>query len=437
MRRLLLFLLLPLVAGLVGPAGGDPPQPAPKPAPKGKEKPPEAPEPGVPDAALQEAINKAIDRGAAYLRGRQTATGAMPAVVQRGEGRYQLGSSCLAGLALLASGDEPGTASVDRILAFVRETDSQPVNAAARTTYDSALMIMFVTEYFRHRAGPPKEEKGHTRTAKPPKNPCALPADALAWVQGLADFLVRAQKETGGWGYPAHREDNSNTQYALLGLRAARDCGANVPPTTFEKAMGMALLWQEADGPKQKRLIPGAGPGSSPYVIDSPDRARGFPYLRDPYLATGSMTTSGIAILAISHDALLRPRHLERYDGPKQNATTQAIQDAFAWLDKHFDVTRNPPGNAPNWHLYYLYGLERACALAGRPLVGLHDWYLEGARHLVSIQKEDGRWATGALGIPGEFEASDVLDTAWALLFLKRATRPIQPIPPPVVTSGG
>lgn len=431
MSRPPLYLLLALLP--VPALAADPP----KPAPPGRERPAAAAEPGVPDAALQAAINKAIERGVLWLCQQQKPTGAMPAIVQRGEGRYQVGASALAGLALLASGQEPGTPTVDRLLEFVRSVDSQPANAAGRTTYDAAVLIMFVTEYFRHKAGPPKEEKGRTRTAKAPKNPCSLPSEALAWVQSLADFLVRAQKETGGWGYPAHREDNSNTQYALLGLRAARDCGANVPPTTFEKALGMALAWQEPDGPRQRRLLPAAEPGGSPYVVDSPDRARGFPYLREPYLATGSMTTSGIAIMAISHDALLRPRHLERYDASKQNVTTQAIQDAFAWLDKNFDVTRNPPSVAPNWHLYYLYGLERACALAGRPLVGLHDWYVEGARHLVGMQKDDGRWATGALGMPGEFDGSDVLDTAWALLFLKRATRPLQPIPPPVVTSGG
>jgi hypothetical protein len=99
-------------------------------------------------------------------------------------------------------------------------------------------------------------------------------------------------------------------------------------------------------------------------------------------------------------------------------------------------VTKNAGVGAPNWHLYYLYGLERAASLAGRGLIGQHDWYVEGAKHLVGMQKADGRWSTGALGSPGEFEGSDVLDTAWALLFLKRATRPAQPVPPPQVTEG-
>jgi hypothetical protein len=112
------------------------------------------------------------------------------------------------------------------------------------------------------------------------------------------------------------------------------------------------------------------------------------------------------------------------------------MQDAFAWLEHHFAVLYNPPSGAPAWHYYYLYGLERAAVLGGRDLLGTKDWYLEGARYLVGAQRPDGRWSTGALGF-AEFEASDALDTAWAILFLARATRPAPPLPAPVVTGGG
>ncbi len=111
----------------------------------------------------------------------------------------------------------------------------------------------------------------------------------------------------------------------------------------------------------------------------------------------------------------------------------RAVQDGFAWLDKHFSVTQNPGPGAPNWHYYYLYGLERAAVFGGRVLLGKHDWYLTGARYLVGAQHPDGRWHTGTLGTK-EYEASDVLDTAWAILFLKKATRPLEPVKAPVIT---
>ena len=90
-----------------------------------------------------------------------------------------------------------------------------------------------------------------------------------------------------------------------------------------------------------------------------------------------------------------------------------------------------------NWHYYYLYGLERAAILGGRDLVGAHDWYLEGARYLLGEQAKDGHWSTGNLG-GGDvtYKASDAVDTAWAILFLARATRPSPPLRPPPVTPG-
>jgi hypothetical protein len=357
----------------------------------------------------------------------------MAPVVQRGEGRYEIGSSALAGLALLAAGDTKGTPVVDRIMAVCRSKDASLAPSGSRTTYDTGVLLMFVVEYYRGKAEAPP--RGGTRESRP-KNPCALPDDVKAWVQDMADWLVGKQQQNGGWGYPAHRPDLSNTQYAMLGLRAARDCGATIPATCFENARALALAWQEQDGPKAKRLLPSVEPGGSPYVIEGGDRARGWTYLLEPYNATGSMTTSGLALLAIAHDALLRPRHLERYDVAAQRVTAQCIQDGFAWLEKHWTVERNPGPSAPNWHYYYLYGLERAAALCGRTLLGLTDWYVEGARYLVKQQKPDGRWGTGALGHGGEYEGSDVLDTSWALLFLKRATRPMPPIQPPVITEG-
>lgn len=440
-RAALLGALLGLGAA-VG-AGGVRPVPvgaAPKGAPPANPAPPKKPveaQPGVPDAALQQAINEAIDRGAAWLRTQQKPGGAFAPVATKAGAHFEIGSTALAGLALLASGDAPGTPIVDGVLQVCRTKDAALGATGGRTTYDTSVLIMFVTEYFRTKAGPPKDEKGHTRQGRGGgKNPCSLPPDALAWVQDMATWLCGVQKDTGGWGYPVHREDFSNTQYALLGLRAARDCGANVPAVVFERALRLALAWQEPDGPKVKRVVPNPDGSHGPYAFEAGDRSRGFPYLLSPFAATGSMTTSGIAILAIAHDALLRPKRLERYDTALENQTARAIQDGFCWLETNWTVDRNPGAGAPNWHLYYMYGLERACTLAGRDLVGALDWYVLGARKLVSMQKPDGRWVTGALGTPGEFEASDVLDTAWALLFLERATRPATPIPAPVVTKG-
>ena len=253
----------------------------------------------------------------------------------------------------------------------------------------------------------------------------------------LAQWLASVQLEEGWWRYPSSPPgDLSNTQYALLGLRAAHDCGAQVPLPALMKALENTLAAQEKSGPKVRRIRVGSGkPGESDYV-EGADPARGWGYQRiDPVWVTGSMTTAGIAVLAICRDILSKEKY-PGYTNEIDRKVVQSVQDGFAWLDSKWAVDKNPPPGGPAWHYYYLYGLERACAFAGRDHVGRHDWYAEGSEYLVGHQQGDGRWSTGALGAK-EMEPSDLCDTAWALLFLKRATRPTKEIQPPVVTSGG
>lgn len=389
--------------------------------------------PGVADAALQAKIDAAVAKGADWLRAQQKASGQL-AVVHLGAGgtAYEIGATALAGLALLAAGDKPGDPVVDKAMAYCRAKDKDM--AANRRVYDTGVLIMFATKYYTKVEEVKKIKKGGTQDAAALKNPCSMPDDVREWVAAMARYLVEKQKiETGGWGYPETREDFSNTQYALLGLRAAKDCGVPIPPGTWLKALERGLARQEADGPKVKRILGSGDPNGPRYVVESPDRARGWTYTTDDNVVTGSMTTAGIAILQIAHEGLLRPRAFRGYKPSKQLEVAQAIQDGFCWLDINFAVDKNPPEGAPAWHYYYLYGLERACILGGRDLIGEHDWYIDGAHYLLAHQDGSGKWVTGALGAK-ELEASDILDTAWAILFLKRATRPVEPLPAPVVT---
>jgi hypothetical protein len=65
----------------------------------------------------------------------------------------------------------------------------------------------------------------------------------------------------------------------------------------------------------------------------------------------------------------------------------------------------------PDWHLYVLDGLERACELNHVALLGGRDWYVEGAMHLVATQRPDGAWGSCS-------------DTAFGLLFLMKTALP-------------
>src|SRR5262249_436715 len=57
------------------------------------------------------------------------------------------------------------------------------------------------------------------------------------------------------------------------------------------------------------------------------------------------------------------------------------------WVADHFTVDPK----STNYGLYYLYGLERLTALAGLKEINGHDWYAEGAAHLVATGG-DGNW---------------------------------------------
>ena len=94
------------------------------------------------------------------------------------------------------------------------------------------------------------------------------------------------------------------------------------------------------------------------------------------------------------------------------------------WMTRRFSVTENPglgerKGEIYGWHYYYLYALERFGIMFGTDALGAHDWYMEGATYLLKMQQPNGSW---------EAKASEGFrnhDTCFAILFLRRATRPL------------
>jgi hypothetical protein len=120
------------------------------------------------------------------------------------------------------------------------------------------------------------------------------------------------------------------------------------------------------------------------------------------------MTTAGIFVLEVCLAHIPeRAKHAALRD-----RVQVTLKRAWEYMDRRISVTGNPIGDhtyIKKWLFYYLYGLERACAISGREEVGGRDWYREGAIELVRSQGEDGRW-------------NDSIDTAFALLFLRLST---------------
>jgi hypothetical protein len=102
--------------------------------------------------------------------------------------------------------------------------------------------------------------------------------------------------------------------------------------------------------------------------------------------------------------------------------SAQRVSMAYGYITQKFTCTDNVierEGGAKAFQYYHLYAIERAGMLVGREGFGAHVWYREGADYLLGQQKGDGSWES-------EFNHKKAVhDTAFAILFLSRATRPI------------
>jgi hypothetical protein len=198
--------------------------------------------------------------------------------------------------------------------------------------------------------------------------------------------------------------DNSNSQYAALGLRACFEAGVNIP----KPVLALARQWWVSTAVKDDRSgAVASGPGASPV---------GWGYrINDGSEPYGSMTAGAVGAVAI-YDHLL----------DKDWKKDPIVLGGLAWLAKNYSVTENPgakvhfgDGGKQAARYYYLYALERAGILTETPLIGTKDWYLDGARALLAEQGADGSWNKNSSG------ENAVWQTCFAILFLKKATAPL------------
>ena len=200
---------------------------------------------------------------------------------------------------------------------------------------------------------------------------------------------VKQRAMAGGGG------DNSNSQYALLGLRACHDAGIVIPTAVIDRSRKWWLLSQHTPGVAKGRRNVATGVGAAP---------RGWGYRGAGKNAYGSMTAGAVGALVIC-DYILKKRW----------KSDPAVRAGVAWLAASFTVEENP-GRGGGHHYYYLYGLERAGMLYGTEKFGRRAWYDEGAEYLVKKQHDNGSWG-------------DPKNTCFAILFLRRATRPLVATP--------
>lgn len=203
--------------------------------------------------------------------------------------------------------------------------------------------------------------------------------------------------------------DNSNSQYAALGLRAGFDAGISIPGDT----VAMALKWWKEN--QKDKAEKGREAVSTGTVDLGPPRGWCYHYDNghEDHKSFGSMTGGAVASMVIYHYMLGNDWWRD-----------SSVKSGLSWLAANFSVTVNPGSpctfgnNEKTQYHYGLYALERVGMLYGTVKIGAHAWYAEGAKELINAQKEDGSWE-------GSDGSNSTWDTCFAILFLKRATAPI------------
>ena len=307
-------------------------------------------------------VRAAIQKGVRFLKSQQDPDGSW-----KDWTGYEGGVTALCTLALLNSGVDKEDPSIRKALESLRRIP------LART-YVVALQTMVFC-----KADPKRDMLLIKRNAE--------------WLEKTQNFR---DDPKGSWGYPGGG-DNSNAQFALLGLHEAERAGVPVSDQTWRLAK---RHWEDCQQ--------GSG---------------GWGYKKGNK-ATGSMTCAGIASMIITSGAV-RKRGASVVGtrivccGGDRGPDDARIERGIQWLSKNFSVARNPQ-YGEMWAHYYLYGVERVGRLSARRFIGTHDWYREGADHLVTQLGTGDFWkSANATG------ANELVTTSMALLFLSKGRRPI------------
>ncbi len=295
------------------------------------------------------------------------------------------GPSCLATLALLTAGVKPNDPVIQKVLPYIRSLNPEK-------TYVVALQTMVLSEI-----GEAKD---------------------LNIIQRNVDFLLGARiydnKKMTGWSYGKIgqiQSDNSNTQYALLGLLAGRQAGVKIAQADWKEIQDFYIRSQRGDG--------------------------GWPYRPEREGASLlTMTCAGLSGLFICGLELnVKQQPLDEKTGITTApfcgvyAENDAIAQGMKWLGGNFmfELKENKnKGLTIPFSFYNVYGIERVGRLSGQRFIDQHDWYREGCELLCGVkpsplnQHIDGGWQFG-----DSFDSIQVTSTSFALLFLSKGRIPV------------
>jgi hypothetical protein len=348
----------------------------------------------------QQAINHAIENGCAWLRSTQIQYNS--GGVEYGYWDAGFGSSAYAagtGFALLAlvSNWEPQTSNdpvvdnehIRRATNYLLANQQGDGTWGGNQTYQVSAAIMGLASLLQKL---------------PPGSPSIVPVQTA--LENAKNWLVNSQWDEsclwgsvdpsnysyyGGFGYGEEtRPDLSNTQFALVALRAAH---LDPMADTWGKAVlfieNCQYKWHSDGGMWYTPDAPVWGPGS-----------------------TGSMTGAGVWCYRLCN----------------LPADDSRVQAALNWLDANYTYTENAGGYLGYSHYYYLWSAAKSfliCDIKGEigglipvdpadTLAFYPGWYHDFSKYLVAHQQADGHWNTG------DYNGGPLLDTEYALFILMK-----------------
>ncbi len=293
-------------------------------------------------------------------------------------------------------------------------------------TYQEGLRMMAMEAYHNEDSGEKESDwLKKLKAEKEGKTPdqfseaANVPPADRDWMHAGVRWIFQSLNKEGGIRYTPDENsfDNSNNQYAALGLYAAQNL--KIPLKNIAPLKQMISHWMNHQGARGPTINMGLSELDSDRTgVIRNASARGWSYRGSGYKKAyghfGSdrmhMTAGGVGSLRILRGYLQK---LGALRGRIAKQSRIALRDGLAWMAHNWQMRPYPfnhGGKWGTWQYYMLYGIERAAMLNNLSTIGDRRWYPEGAELILT---RPNNW----LG--------DVVNTSFVILFLKRATNPI------------
>lgn len=333
-------------------------------------------------AADERRFRIAIDRGLRFLQSSSAESGRIGS-------KYPVGTTSLAGLAVLGAGFQPGQEPFDEMLkrcvgyllesatpsGYITESDSGSDTDSGSRMHGHCFAILFLTQVL---GSLPLEMESDVRNA----------------IERGVHVIEGAQSREGGWYYTprneSQRDEASVTICAVQALRAARNSGFRVNRTTIDQGISYVRRCQEADG-------------SVRYSLSGRDRRTSF-----------SLTAAAVATLNAAGV----------YKGTPANENSVALRRGTDYLKKFLALEGRRPERAVKPQFFFYGNLYTAQALFQEGGATWKKWYPTIRQNLLKADyfkqsdkpvKGVGWWVTPA----GESPYGREYATAVTLLILE------------------